>query len=568
MMRFVRFVVGVATAVAAASAMAATIWLGKTSTDLADATNWSNGIPSESDTNGEGQFNSTYADPLELISAQTLTMYRIKFSGVNTKITLNLGKDNVFQAYDRMLCEGAKVTLTNGTLTTRSDVGDGRFLMGDVTGSGVFTVDGPDAKLIIPRSSVCVGQNNGDCWFILKNGGYFKGGLGTSVTSGSSGTNTILITGIATTSIVDRAFNFGNHKPTSDEDYDRIIVTDQAYCEMQGAQSYVGAYSSGDWGGRAEMTISDGAVLNALPMSGDFTIGRVSSSNLVQVLSGAKAYFGNLRLGSGDYAGKAKGLAALGLDAVGNTFKVSGEGSFAQANNVQIGDNHFSGSQLIVENKARFYKKGLNSKDIFASSNGLIRVASGGYMSIPGVAIFNESNTRNNIDIDGGTLVITNNTAGAGTCSFGRAGSGEYVVQNDGLLAVTNYSMMLTETEGSVVSNTLKVLSGGKLALGDIGMHFPDQDPAYLGADSMKLLARVLALPEFSGWKVVNLDLTIIAQRPKLAPYRESMRANLAKAMDLPLDRVSVKATTTEKLGFAGRGEGIAADCVVLLSRE
>ncbi len=127
---------------------------------------------------------------------------------------------------------------------------------------------------------------------------------------------------------------------------------------------------------------------------------------------------------------------------------------------------------------------------------------------------------------------------------------------------------LLGHSDADVAVHALMDALLGALALGDIGMHFPDQDPAYLGADSMKLLARVLALPEFSGWKVVNLDLTIIAQRPKLAPYRESMRANLAKAMDLPLDRVSVKATTTEKLGFAGRGEGIAADCVVLLSRE
>jgi len=127
---------------------------------------------------------------------------------------------------------------------------------------------------------------------------------------------------------------------------------------------------------------------------------------------------------------------------------------------------------------------------------------------------------------------------------------------------------LLGHSDADVAVHALMDALLGALALGDIGMHFPDQDPAYLGADSMKLLARVLALPEFSGWKVVNLDLTVIAQRPKLAPYREAMRNSLAKAMDLPPDRVSIKATTTEKLGFTGRGEGIAADCVVLLGRE
>ena len=127
---------------------------------------------------------------------------------------------------------------------------------------------------------------------------------------------------------------------------------------------------------------------------------------------------------------------------------------------------------------------------------------------------------------------------------------------------------LLGHSDADVAVHALMDAILGALALGDIGMHFPDQDPAYLNADSMKLLERVLALPELSGWQVVNLDLTIIAQKPKLAPYRESMRTSLAKTMNLSLDRVSVKATTTEKLGFTGRGEGIAADCVVLLSRE
>ena len=105
----------------------------------------------------------------------------------------------------------------------------------------------------------------------------------------------------------------------------------------------------------------------------------------------------------------------------------------------------------------------------------------------------------------------------------------------------------------------------GALALGDIGKHFPDTDPAYLGADSFELLRRVWALPEFAKWRVGNIDLTIVAQRPKLAPHIAEMRERIASAFPLPTDAVSVKATTTEHLGFTGRGEGIAAFCTVLL---
>lgn len=105
----------------------------------------------------------------------------------------------------------------------------------------------------------------------------------------------------------------------------------------------------------------------------------------------------------------------------------------------------------------------------------------------------------------------------------------------------------------------------GALALGDIGGFFPDTDPAYAGADSLELLKKVLADDRVAPWSIVNLDLTIVAQRPKLLPYREMMRQNLAAVLQIPLDRVSVKATTTEKLGFEGREEGISATCIVLL---
>ncbi|MBO5645449.1 MAG: 2-C-methyl-D-erythritol 2,4-cyclodiphosphate synthase [Lentisphaeria bacterium] len=108
----------------------------------------------------------------------------------------------------------------------------------------------------------------------------------------------------------------------------------------------------------------------------------------------------------------------------------------------------------------------------------------------------------------------------------------------------------------------------GALALGDIGMHFPDNDAAYKGADSMELLGHVLGLKEFSDWYIANIDLTIIAQAPKLAPYREDMRRSLAEKTGVSPDRVSVKFTTTEKLGFTGRKEGIASQASVLLVRK
>ena len=108
----------------------------------------------------------------------------------------------------------------------------------------------------------------------------------------------------------------------------------------------------------------------------------------------------------------------------------------------------------------------------------------------------------------------------------------------------------------------------GAAALGDIGKHFPDTDERFKGADSMKLLEHVLALLKERCWRVNNADVTIIAQKPKLAGYIPAMRDNLAKAVGLEADAVNVKATTTEKLGFTGRGEGIAAEAVVSLIKE
>lgn len=108
----------------------------------------------------------------------------------------------------------------------------------------------------------------------------------------------------------------------------------------------------------------------------------------------------------------------------------------------------------------------------------------------------------------------------------------------------------------------------GAAALGDIGKHFPDTDDSFKGADSMKLLAHVMTLLKERCWHVNNADITIIAQRPKLANYIPAMRDKLAEALGLSTDAVNVKSTTTEKLGFTGRGEGIAAEAVVSLIKE
>ena len=107
----------------------------------------------------------------------------------------------------------------------------------------------------------------------------------------------------------------------------------------------------------------------------------------------------------------------------------------------------------------------------------------------------------------------------------------------------------------------------GEAALGDIGKLFPDNDDAYLGADSVELLKKVRDVLQEHGWKLSNLDATVIAQRPKLAPYIDTMRKRIADALETDAENVSVKATTEERLGFTGSGEGIAAHAVCLIER-
>ena len=124
---------------------------------------------------------------------------------------------------------------------------------------------------------------------------------------------------------------------------------------------------------------------------------------------------------------------------------------------------------------------------------------------------------------------------------------------------------LLGHSDADVLTHAVMDALLGAAGLGDIGRHFPDTDPAYAGADSIKLLERVTARLKEQGWKVGNVDATILAQRPKLAPYIPAMGRCLAAAMGVAADRVNVKATTEEKLGFTGAGEGMAAHAVALI---
>ena len=124
---------------------------------------------------------------------------------------------------------------------------------------------------------------------------------------------------------------------------------------------------------------------------------------------------------------------------------------------------------------------------------------------------------------------------------------------------------LLGHSDADVLVHALMDAILGALREGDIGKLFPDDDPAYEGADSIKLLERVAALAAERGFRIVDCDCTVAAQAPKLAPYREQMRANMAAAMGLDVGSVGLKATTTERLGFVGREEGMEAWAVALL---
>ena len=127
---------------------------------------------------------------------------------------------------------------------------------------------------------------------------------------------------------------------------------------------------------------------------------------------------------------------------------------------------------------------------------------------------------------------------------------------------------LMAHSDGDVALHALTDGLLGALALGDIGHHFPDDDPTFAGADSRQLLRQVVALVGERGYVLGNADLTIIAQAPKLASYIGAMRQNLAEDLGCDMDQINVKATTTEKLGFVGQEEGIAVHAVVLLKES
>jgi len=142
-------------------------------------------------------------------------------------------------------------------------------------------------------------------------------------------------------------------------------------------------------------------------------------------------------------------------------------------------------------------------------------------------------------------------------------GTGDHVVL--GGVRIAHHRGLEAHSDGDVVIHALCDALLGAIAAGDIGQHFPDTDAAHADRDSRELLREVVALCQAADWQVANVDATIIAQAPRLATHVGAMRAHLAADLQVPIDRVNVKATTTERLGFTGREEGIAAHAVVLL---
>lgn len=142
---------------------------------------------------------------------------------------------------------------------------------------------------------------------------------------------------------------------------------------------------------------------------------------------------------------------------------------------------------------------------------------------------------------------------------------GEFITL--GGVCIAHHKSFVAHSDGDVLLHALTDALLGAAALGDIGQHFPDTDPAYQGADSRELLRQVVALLQQAGWAVGNVDMTILAQAPKMAPHIVAMRECIAADLQVELNQVNVKATTTEGLGFVGREEGIAAHAVAVLVR-
>jgi 2-C-methyl-D-erythritol 2,4-cyclodiphosphate synthase len=145
-------------------------------------------------------------------------------------------------------------------------------------------------------------------------------------------------------------------------------------------------------------------------------------------------------------------------------------------------------------------------------------------------------------------------------------GDGDHVML--GAVRIPHERGLAAHSDGDVALHALCDALLGAVALGDIGQHFPPDEERWRNADSSELLTRVLQLVQGLNWRPVNADITLACERPRIAPHIPAMRAAIARVLDVDLDAVSVKATTTEKLGFCGREEGIAALAVVLLRRS
>ena len=144
-------------------------------------------------------------------------------------------------------------------------------------------------------------------------------------------------------------------------------------------------------------------------------------------------------------------------------------------------------------------------------------------------------------------------------------GPGDHVVL--GGVRVPHTDGIVAHSDGDVLIHALCDALLGALALGDIGKYFPPTDERWRGANSRDLLREVVAMLTERGWRAANIDSVVVCERPRLAPHIDAMRANLAADLGIATDAVGIKATTSEKLGFTGRGEGIAAQAVVLLER-
>jgi 2-C-methyl-D-erythritol 2,4-cyclodiphosphate synthase len=136
-----------------------------------------------------------------------------------------------------------------------------------------------------------------------------------------------------------------------------------------------------------------------------------------------------------------------------------------------------------------------------------------------------------------------------------------------GGVSIPHEKGLLGHSDADVLTHALCDALLGAAGMGDIGQHFPDGDPAWAGIESLKLLQRVWGMIQ-DQWEVANVDATLIAQAPNLGPHRDAMRTRLASVLEISMARVNIKATTTEGLGPLGRGEGIAAQCVVLLTEK